>query len=99
MRRIARISERPGSLAQPGSGDENSANSVDSVVRSLRALRDLGLLEDSRTSWRFLTAMAGMLHSPAMRSLVVSVLALALAGFSPQGTRQGSPEEKLPANI
>lgn len=40
-----------------------------------------------------------MLQSPAMRLPVVSALALLLAGFAPQGTRQGSPEENLPANI
>jgi len=34
-----------------------------------------------------------------MRLLVVSGLTLILAGLAPQGTRQGSPEEKLPANI
>ena len=34
-----------------------------------------------------------------MRLLFTFALTLALAGFAPQGTRQGSPEEKLPANI
>jgi Tol biopolymer transport system component len=34
-----------------------------------------------------------------MRLLVVCTLTFTLAGFGPQGTRQGSPEETLPANI
>jgi Tol biopolymer transport system component len=34
-----------------------------------------------------------------MRSLVAAGLALTVAGFAPQGTRQGSPEDNLPSNI
>ena len=40
-----------------------------------------------------------MHQSPAMRLFAVSALAFALVGFAPQGTRKGSPEENLPANI